>query len=634
MPFLIHLTFLNWQISTPRRAPHPMLSFDTLRSAQKTSSCATSASSQFLTPPISGARSSSPPPRREAEDYLAARSRQRHTGKRRPMHRNVHSKTKEGSGSSTGLARPPGSRSSTLDHSSSHDDASESSGREGDTESSFASRLLRSATFATSPLPIDREAQGLWELHRAPTGILTSLYSERSASPAAQSLQRLKQVDETKTNTNLRRLSENFSSTIQRLRPRPLDPKRKDADPGRAREAQSSRQRRPDQREENLPKPRAMMARKLPSIITLRRATLESTPVVADDSSSNIETQGKSPSSGATSDSRATGSELVAFRSMPLAKSDTNSASSRPRSMYEGHEALQAQLEASPSRSKAFDLASGLKVTARKASAGEALTRTDVHITPGTFYDEARTVKSSKASDGSPRRLSVVQIVSCNTVNAIIWREEESPSSSSSTQTPSPRRTEPDTPGASVNSRRLIKVDSALPREAAADQMDLERQGNRKLSGEVNMFEWSWGKNFPSSSVGLDNNEAQLPDLESNNGCAAKHTPILNAGQKRTTFTSFSPLLDRTSTADWQTMPWLISQDSGSHSRVPSTDVDGGKAEVTGPSRKRTARAEPMSSTTRQSTADAARNSIDRERLGSCIGSSAGRRIQKRASVM
>lgn len=457
---------------------------------------------------------------------------------------------------------------------------------------------------------------------------------ERSASPAAQSLQRLNQVDETKTYTNLRRLSENFSSTIQRLRPRTLDPKRKDENAGLAREAQPSRQRRPDQREENLSKPNGLIARKLPSIITLRRATLESTPIVADDSSSNVETQGRSPSSGVTSDSKATGSELVAFRSMPLAKSDTNSPSSRRRSMYEGHEALQAQLEASQGRSKVFDLASGLKVTARKASAGEALTRTDVHITPGTFYDEARTVKSSRASNGSPRRMSVVQIVSCNTVNAIIWREEESPSSSSSTQTPSPRRTEPDTSGASINSRRMIKVDSALLRDAAADQMDLERQGNRKLSGEVNMFEWSWGKNFPSSRVGLDDNEPQRPNLESNDAFAAKPAPILHARQKCTTFMSFSPLLDRTSTADWQTMPCLISQDSETYSCAPSANVDGEKEEVTGPSRKRITRAEPMSSTIRQSIADASRNSIDRERLGSCIGSSAGRRIQKRASIM
>ena len=521
-----------------------------------------------------------------------------------------------------------------LHSSSNHYDASDSSGREGDTESSFASRLLRNATFSASPLPIDREAQGLWELHRAPTGILTSLHSERSASPAAQSLQRLKQVDETKTYTNLRRFSENFSSTIQRLRPRTLDPKQRDENSGLARKARPSRQRRSDQREEGLSKPNGMMARKLPSIITLRRATLEPTPVVADDSSSNVETQGKSPSSGVTSDSKATGSELVAFRSMPLAKSDTNSASSRRRSMYEGHEALQAQLETSQSRSKVFDLASGLRVTARKASAGEALTRTDIHITPGTFYDEARTVKSSKASNGSPRRLSVVQIVSCDTVNAIIWREEESPSSGSSTQTPSPRRTEPDTPGASINSRRMVKIDSALPRDAVADQIDLERQGYRKLSREVNMFEWSWGKNFPSSRVGLNNNEPQLPDLESGDTFAAMPPPILHAGRNRAAVESFPPLLDRTSTADWQTMPFLISQDSEIYNCARNANVDGRTEEVAGPSRERTAKAEPTSGRKRQSIVDASRNSVDRERFGSCIGSSAGRRIQKRASVM
>ncbi|MDI1485883.1 MAG: hypothetical protein OHK93_004072 [Ramalina farinacea] len=550
------------------------------------------------------------------------------------MHRKLHSKTNEGSDGSAELARSSGSRSSTLDHSSNHYDASDSSGREGDTESSFASRLLRNATFSASPLPIDHEAQGLWELHRAPTGILTSLQWERSASPAAQSLQRLKQLDKSKTYTNLRRLSENFSSTIQRLRPRTQDPSRKDGHAGLAREAQPSRQRRPDQREENLSNPNRMMARKLPSIITLRRATLESTPVVADDSSSNVEMQGKSPSSGVTSDSKATGSELVAFRSMPLAKSDTNSPSSRRRSMYEGHEALQAQLEASQSRSKVFDLASGWKVTARKASAGEALTKTDVHITPGTFHDEARTVKSSKASSGSPRRLSVVQIVSCDTVNAIIWREEESPSSGSSTQTPSPRRIEPDTPGASVDSRRMVKINSALPRDAVADQMDLERQGNRKLSREVNMFEWSWGKNFPSSRVALDDNKPQLPDLESGDTFAAMHPSILHVGRKRAAVESFPPLLDRTSTADWQTMPFLISQGSESYSCAPSADVDGEREEVAGPSRKRTARAKLTSGRKRQSIAEASRNSIDRERLGSCVGSSAGRRIQKRASVM
>ena len=615
----------------PTRKPHPTLSSEQLQHAQRLpQSCVTSASSQFLTPPMSGARSSSPPPKRDAEDYLAARSRQRHTAKRKSTHRKLHSAIKEGSDDSVGLARPSGSRSSTLASLSSHYDASDSPGREGDTESSFASRFLRSATFSASPLPIDRQAQRLWELDRAPTGILTYLHSERSTSPAAKSLQRLKQVNETKTNTSLRRLSENLSSTIQRFRSTTLDSRKRDADSALAGEAQSTRQRQPDQREENLSKPNMMTARKLPSIITLRRATLETTPLVANDSSSNVGTPGKSPSSGVTGESKATGGELVAFRSMPLAKNDTDSPSSRRRSMYEGHEALQAQLEASQSRSKVFDLASGSKVTARKASAGEALTRTDVHINPGTFYDEARTVKSSKASNGSPRRMSVVQIVSCDTVNAIIWREEESLSSSSSTQTPSPRRTEPDTVGASINSRRMVQVDSVLPRDAVADQMDLERQGNRKLSREVNMFEWSWGKNFPSSRIEFNDNEPQLLDLESGDAFAATQDPTARrqrAASRLGLVMSFPPLLDRTSTADWQTMPFSISQDSEAYSCAPSTDVNRGDQEVVGPSRKRTGRKW-------QSIVNASRSGVDRERFGSCIGSSAGIRIQKRASVM
>lgn len=562
------------------------------------------------------------------------------------MHRKLPSTTKQGSEGSAGFARPLGSRSSTQVSSSSHYDASDFPGREGDTESSFASRFLRSATFSASPLPIDRQAQGFWELHRAPTGILTYLHSERSTSPAAKSLQRLKQVDETKNNSNLRRLSENLSSTIQRLRSNTLDPERKDANSGLAGEAQSSRQRRPDQREQNISRPSAsdtlpnrMMARRLPSTITLRRATLESTPVIADDSSSDIETPGKSPTSGLNGDSTATGAELVAFRSIPLAKNDINSAPSRCRSLHDGYEALQKQAEASQSCSKMFDLAYGSKVTAKKASAGEALTRTDVHITPGTFYDETRTVKSSKASNGSPRRMSFVQFVSCDTVNAVIWREEESLSSSSSTQTPSPRRTEPDSLGASINGGHLVKVGSALPRDAAAVQVDLERQGNRKLSGEINMFEWSWGKNFPSSRIEFNDNEPQLLDRESGEAFAAKHSPILNARRSRAAsqrddVVSFPPLLDRTSTADWQTMPFLILQDSKTYSCAPSADVDREDQGVAGPSRKVTARAEATSGRNPQNTVNASKIGVNRERLGSCIGSSAGIRIQKRDSVV
>ena len=218
-------TFRMKQLSHKNRAPAPILPRDHILSAQVTPhSNITSASSQFLTPPVFDHYVSSPPPQADAEDYLDATQRPKHKGRHKVRRLRKQNNNKEGSeetaSSTQGLLR---SETSAYGSPRSYCLSCDSKNELGELSRPAQTSMKKGRTF---PAQLSSGSSASWgpsRLRRANTRLSVAFPPEQAGSPALNSLRGLSQSGEKPQYSVLRRLSRTFTSTLGISPPAHLD---------------------------------------------------------------------------------------------------------------------------------------------------------------------------------------------------------------------------------------------------------------------------------------------------------------------------------------------------------------------------------------------------------------------------
>ena len=215
---LLHETNMSLikQLSLKNRAQAPVLSRDHILSAQSTPhSNVTSASSLFLTPPVSDHYISSPPPKAGAEDYLDATTRPKHKGKYRARHLPKQNKTREDSEETTLSTQLLLKSGPSAFNSPGNCCPSCGSTREVRERPYPANHSLRKGrTFPAQLSTGSLASREPTRIHRANTRLSVTFPPEPSDSPALESLRRLSQSGEKPPTNVLRRLSRTFTSSL------------------------------------------------------------------------------------------------------------------------------------------------------------------------------------------------------------------------------------------------------------------------------------------------------------------------------------------------------------------------------------------------------------------------------------
>ncbi|KAL6718538.1 hypothetical protein ACLMJK_004630 [Lecanora helva] len=199
--------------------------------------------------------------------------------------------------------------------------------------------------------------------------------------------------------------------------------------------------------------------------------------------------------------------------------------------------------------------------------AATILTFTDVHLAPGTFAVEWKPPDlSSAAADRSPRRISVVQFRSRNSVHEVVWREDETTSGSSLNSTSRTSQSPP---------QGAEQIPSDSPEVARSGEQNMSTPfHSASVSSAVrepqsNLFQWSWTKSggLPvATSQGSEREDVRRPSLMRT---ASASNPDLNSAwsfpstrnlhgrsvSENQDILSFPPLRDRKSTLEWCTPP-------------------------------------------------------------------------------
>ena len=566
------------QLSTRNREIAPFLSLDHLHSAQsQPQSPVTSQGSSFLTPPMTEPWNLSPPPRPDAEDYISARvgggRRTRRKVKQIRKHYNTREHTRE---ESQALADHLKSDSQTGSWISVHSDYNGSVANAGKLDSSSDPSQERSSS-RTGQFDEDNTKTKARIAIADPIKSIGPCEVDEEDSPAVQCLRRLSQPssgDTSPTESVGRRMSQALMATLNKFR-------HNTADTGLNRhstmERPSTGQKPQNYRDGNrrLPFPkdtRSSYAEGVrPASITLRKAsihpTTEAAPALASTSASSYGASERalSPQSSVPC------SEPIAFRSTFL-----NSRSERRQScaMLLGHssstglnvirEGASSAQTCKLSNEKNF-LKSKPSIKRQSEAAGTALTYADVHAMPGNLTKSRR---SSTNAGQSIRRLSVVQFRSRDSVHEVIWREDETPSGSSSGTEPSPKRFE------NLSRQVTTTPNSGTPAERSrSDTLKEDRMPDLENSASHgNLFQWSW-----SRSAGSAEDEptptARVPDpsadhsntlltryssqnTKNNAGMSgqdrSKSEPLL---AEKPSVHFFPPLRDRSSTSEWCQAP-------------------------------------------------------------------------------
>lgn len=213
------------------------------------------------------------------------------------------------------------------------------------------------------------------------------------------------------------------------------------------------------------------------------------------------------------------------------------------------------------------------KVRRHSDLAENMLTFTDVHIAPGTFSVEADSRKQSlAATEPPPRRISVVQFRSRNSIHEVIWREDETTSGSSFTSS-SRTSTSPRRVGQSWRSGKPSpEADEGQAKELPEVSMHnapVPSAGMEQLP--VDLFQWSWGKTAASSDYTAQVNgrkstrpglrrltSASNPDFSRTRQYSDPCTTIerhQRSSSEIRDIQPFPPLRDRSSTLEWQKAP-------------------------------------------------------------------------------
>lgn len=436
-------SFLDTTIATTdRRAQAPSLSFDNLKPFQSNlGSNASTPSSRYLSPPVSVTDRSSPPPHREAEDYITsgdrhARKRKQHTTRERRSHSHMTNRKGSAATESSVTTKTPATQSEAVNISSNaHTVGNNNSIPETNTQPRKKSRAWWQDFGSNDVLPRGHQSS------LVPTARQDE--EDFNVSLAANSLRRFSCCAPQTTTTNfidIRRLSHAVTSTLSAVfTSKDDDSAINTADENAGFPVLTSHHINDfsnstgDHGSSASTEDRLHVKRATPATITLRKASQPSnvSPVVEPPllpitltsnllAFSSIRVPQKSPSISEKSFSFSDQNEDIgpqldpATRSMSLANRRKSSGIIKPPSTR----ARSGTLPSSTSTDQGHSLLSDI-----------ALTKTGIYPGFGSFINPCSKFNGSPAMPSI--RTSIVHVVSRTSLHEIIWRETETSSSGS-----------------------------------------------------------------------------------------------------------------------------------------------------------------------------------------------------------
>ena len=247
----------------------------------------------------------------------------------------------------------------------------------------------------------------------------------------------------------------------------------------------------------------------IPSSITLRKASAEIVSQTAGDGfSPSSRHQSGFNRSNHSSGSKSPNSGLLSFKSNLLIASDMRSTASETTTDHEN-----TTTRASSSSRRRIDrerLQSLIsfeqpEMRPRSATVGTALTVTDVHVARGTFAVDPKSRNTSVGLGPLSRRLSLVQFRTQTSVHEVIWREDESPCDSSSSQNTSLYNPELLSRAACISKGKYSGSQKKSQAESVKSQGIPRSSYGSSLALNADLFQWSWGEKGPASGARVDN---------------------------------------------------------------------------------------------------------------------------------
>ena len=563
------------------------------------SSDATTATSSFLTPFLDSPQILSPPPRQEADNYLDVHGHY-NGGKKHPKKkdRQLYLRRGETEGQTPerhlSILRPKSVvvSSGVCEGSGPGNSASKASPSKPD---KYLTLQTDTHSFGNASQPV------IANISSKPPSGPSPMNVDKLDSPATNVLRRLSQQQPTSTNSNspiLRRMSTalsnafTFSNSITSSidgRPAGDSFSQKRSRSTRKRSRGKSSAHRHGFTQENRTPDRL----RTPTSITVRRASHVHVPNLPRSSMS---------ASLSHEDERicvpdAPTSELLAFYSntaekkVRLASSGTvYPDTSIPSANLDWGESTAAAEIDSPRKPLS---AAPLSPSVRRHSvlAANTITFADVHVAPGTFAVDQKASKPSLAAAGQPpRRISVVQFRSRDSVHEVVWREDETSSGSSLASTSrtssSPRHQGPVL--GSVASSPEGKT--SPPKQEQHDSAQIVPVLSVMADNPQDLFQWSWTKPAVSSGdaeVEQENERknrrpnllrmtsASNPELTRRR----RSSCVLNTHRRSVSgnrdILSFPPLPDRRSTLEWRRAPLVSVNDPLAGRTMPCATQEG-----------------------------------------------------------
>ncbi|KAL8867970.1 MAG: hypothetical protein Q9174_005309 [Haloplaca sp. 1 TL-2023] len=485
---------LSTPLSSKRRAPAPFLSFKSLNPFQAPRSNVSSPGSLYLSPPISSPSLMSPPPRQEAEDYLSLDTS--HGGKKKHQSRMPGSPLAVGGQKNPQV--PTGKAPQTIPVSQRHIGAAAwpPITLPNENTESPAVTSLRRMSEATKDKSANRkpgEPSVLNEMTQALPQVLESTFSTKNAD------------------TPSRKASVQGDSIppIQGLR-------------RRSTALRDGNRRRPSK---DVAKP-TLLGLELPSTIILRKATGLFQPAADPMQPAQATTRTAEELAGKPDDSSSLPMTctLVGFGSQPRDPMDPTPLLQQEDPLRDSSVVSSKALELSSSKSDSRDFA--IPDHRRQSLAETAVTKTNIFPAPAIL---ASPVKSAPSTNERERRISVVQIQSRKSVHQIIWREDETSSSSgtssdhvSPTSSLSIKKTESphDNSGDdSIVDKAGVAPDLVLPpaeeQNLPPDEFPVEGPASFTHTAfkfpENRMVRWTWGGNDDSDDKTSDMDAVKAP---------------------------------------------------------------------------------------------------------------------------
>lgn len=553
-------------MSKKGRAPRPALSSEHFRSAQSVAtSAATTGASSFLTPFLQSPQYFSPPPRQETDGYFNPRSNN-NDGKRHRKEKDSKLNSRMEEDENPMLEQrypalqpqPTTTRGSDSDVCTTQDSTSDAPLSKGDKH-----LALRTNTQDAAKIVHFDAARALSK----PPRTFSSSSTDAVGSPAANALRRLSQHQPANGDSDLpklRRVSTALSNTFNLFKPRSstidpvslgdsASPRDRSHSCKRSSHGRSLAYRDGDRCRPNPQDNKHQSILPTPSTITLRKASnarIPNLPRSSMSASLSREDEGMRALD-------APSSELLAFYST---NRETLGSLSPDYSAPPHHTSLtpETALDIEPELCNKGLVQNPPSIKRHSLAAATTITFADVHIAPGTFAVDSKSRKSSLAgTDQPPRRISVVQFRSRNSIHEVVWREDETTSGSSIASSSRNSNSPPH------NGQLLGYGTPAVAHPVGnGPRMPI----HERLQG--GLLQWSW-ENPAASSVGggLENERKnRRPDL---NRMASASNPDLTRPrrfsfdlnlQRRSIseaqdILSFPPLRDRSSTLEWRKAP-------------------------------------------------------------------------------